>query len=66
MNRLQLTLFYWKRQYQRLTWFTKVLLLLVVFDLAAPGWLVFGIPGVATLDFSRIPEVIAEEVASDG
>lgn len=47
--------------YYRLTWVTKMLLLLVALDLCAPGWLVFGIPSIGTVDLSRVAQEIRGE-----
>lgn len=47
--------------YYRLTWVTKLLLLLVALDLCAPGWLVFGIPYVGTVSLASVAQVLGEE-----
>jgi hypothetical protein len=44
--------------YNRLTLFTKLLLLAVALDLCAPGWLVFGIPMVGTASLVSVAEAI--------
>ena len=50
---LRLKLFYY-----RLTWVTKLLLLLVALDLYAPGWLVFGLPMVGTVSLADVAQAI--------
>lgn len=47
--------------YYRLTWVTKLLLLLVTLDLCAPGWLVFGIPYVGTADLGSVAQAVKEK-----
>jgi hypothetical protein len=42
----------------RFTLTTKILLILVVMDLSTPGWLVWGIPGVVTVNFAEIGKAI--------
>lgn len=47
--------------YYRLTWVTKLLLLLVALDLCAPGWLVFGLPGVGTVSLASVAQELGGE-----
>jgi hypothetical protein len=50
-----------KRFLNRFSTFTKVLILLVVLDLCAPGWLIFRIPFVAIIDLTPIADAVKGE-----